>query len=230
MSDIYNSSFSGEQIDDAVDKVINKKITAEDVGSMHVYKSLQEVSSSLTTDSTPFEVANAMQDNSMLLAVISGSATYAGGLVPQAENGLLRITKHNIARVVFEFFGEHSGVYNSFLRSVAGNFKGWRRDATVTAIYTGTGTYGSDNPNTLTLTIEPSFLFIRCGSSKEIAFYAKGLNSLLYIDESGLKGTPSDLPLTVTKSGVTTILSWYGSNASSQLNTSGTKYYCVAIG
>lgn len=94
------------------------------------YRNLTQVSSSLTTDSTPFDVADAMTNNSMLFLVTSGSYTYTGGLLPQAENGILTITKDSIARVSFEFIGENTGFYDSFLRSIAGNFKGWRRHYT----------------------------------------------------------------------------------------------------
>lgn len=94
------------------------------------YRNLTQVSSSLTTDSTPFDVADAMTNNSILFLATSGSHTYAGGLIPKAENGILVIEKDSIARVSFEFIGENTGFYDSFMRSIAGNFKGWRRHYT----------------------------------------------------------------------------------------------------
>lgn len=105
-------------------------LTAADIGVQTYYNSLDKISSSLTTDSTPFEVANAMANWSMLTLVTSGSASYAGGLIPQAENGVLVIVKIVIDRVYYQFFGETTGYYDSFLRTVAGNFKGWRRHYT----------------------------------------------------------------------------------------------------
>lgn len=105
-------------------------LTAADVGSKRIYKDLGEISSALTTNSTPFEVANAMEDGSMLIMPTSGSYTYTGGLIPQAEHGILTIIKESIARVSFEFIGENTGFYDSFMRSISGNFKGWRRHYT----------------------------------------------------------------------------------------------------
>lgn len=94
------------------------------------YKNLAQISSSLTTNSTPYDVANAMEDGSMLIMATSGSGTYTGGLIPQPEHGMLTIVKDSIARVSFEFIGENTGFYDSFLRTAAGNFKGWRRHYT----------------------------------------------------------------------------------------------------
>ena len=91
------------------------------------YKNLAQISSSLTTNSTPYDVANAMADGSMLIMSTSGSGTYTGGLIPQPEHGILTVVKDSIHRVSFEFIGEVTGFYDSFMRSVADNFKGWRR-------------------------------------------------------------------------------------------------------
>lgn len=126
----YKSAFSGAQMEDTFDKVQNKKITAADIGVQTYYNSLDKISSSLNTDSTPFEVASAMANWSMLTLITSGSASYTGGLIPQAENGVLVIVKTVIDRVYFQFFGEVTGYYDSFMRTVAGNFKGWRRHYT----------------------------------------------------------------------------------------------------
>lgn len=126
----YKSAFSGAQMDDTFDKVQNKKITAADVGTKRIYNKLSDISSDLTSDSTPFEVANAMEDGSMLIMQTSGSYTYTGGLIPQAEHGILTIIKESIARVSFEFIGETTGFYDAYLRSTADRFTGWRRHYT----------------------------------------------------------------------------------------------------
>ena len=89
------------------------------------FYSLAQVNSELTNDSTPFEVANAMPDYSILIMQTGGSLSYAGGLTPLAENGLLTITKPTIARVSFHFAGEVTGQYHAFLRSDASHFTGW---------------------------------------------------------------------------------------------------------
>ncbi len=105
-------------------------LTAADVGTKRIYNNLSDISSDLTSDSTPFEVASAMEDGSMLVTATSGTQSNTGGLIPRAENGALIIIKYNIARVSFEFIGEATGFYDAYLRSTADRFTGWRRHYT----------------------------------------------------------------------------------------------------
>ena len=152
MAKTYKSAFSGAQMEDTFDRVQNKKIaaadvgavpitrkinnkalstdislTAADVGTKRIYNNLSDISSGLTNDSTPFEVANAMEDGSMLVTATSGTQS---NLLPRAENGTLIIIKYNIARVSYEFIGEATGFYDAYLRSTADRFTGWRRHYT----------------------------------------------------------------------------------------------------
>ena len=109
-------------------------LTAEDFGAAkeaqhqwESYSTLAQISSDLTTDSTPFEVASAMKDYSVLCVVTGGSLSYSGGLIPAAENGVLTIKKTTIARVAFEFVGETTGLYYAYLRSNESAFSGWKQ-------------------------------------------------------------------------------------------------------
>lgn len=109
-------------------------LTAQDFGaaqeSQHQwesYSTLAQISDTLTTDSTPFEVASAMKDYSVLSIVTSSTLSYSGGLIPLAENGVLTIKKTTIVRVTFEFVGETNGLYYAYLRSNESLFSGWKR-------------------------------------------------------------------------------------------------------
>lgn len=127
-ADYFNWFWHG--IGEAVKEL--QSMTPSDIGAakeeQHKWESysvLAQISPELTFDSTPFEVANAMPDYSVLSFVTSGTYGYAGGLVPQPENGVLTIRKTTIARVLFEFVGEFSGVYYAYMRSSEGFFSGW---------------------------------------------------------------------------------------------------------
>lgn len=88
--------------------------------------------------------------------------------------------------------------------------------------YTGTGTYGSSNQNSLTFSFVPMAVFVSNHTSAPSAGAGFGF---VYIN--GLHGSGNNVP-TFTLSEKT--LKWAGSSASYQLNASGTKYYYVAIG
>ena len=111
-----------------------------------------------------------------------------------------------------------------------------------TGSYTGTGTYGSDKPNSLTLPFEPKLLMIAPAAYGigfedtntstyfyESAIWFAGTTKLAYRDSV----THYDIAYcTFSVSGNT--ISWYSNtangSASTQLNTSGTKYAYIAIG
>ena len=203
------------------------------------YKNLAQISSSLTTNSTPYDVANAMADASMLIMATSGSGTYTGGLIPQPEHGILTIVKDSIARVSFEFIGENTGFYDSFMRSISSNFKGWRRHYTtantpsVVTSYTGTGVSGSSNPNTLTFNFVPKFMMIQGANTTENGIYIGGSSMLMYSDNGYDKQSVTNNHVSVSTSPGSTTISWYydivENTPAKQLNKSGTIYYCVAF-
>ena len=75
--------------------------------------------------------------------------------------------------------------------------------------YTGTGTFGADNPNTLTFDSAPSIVTIY-GGGKAIAISSTDTEGTAYIDGTSAK--------------------WYADTAENQLNVSGTTYSYIAIG
>ena len=94
--------------------------------------------------------------------------------------------------------------------------------------YTGTGTYGSSNPNSITFNFVPSFLFIYCDDYYDfkIGLGTDGGDIRSY----AMQGEISP-QLKATWSGKT--VSWYDNafnSASVQLNTSNDVYKYIAIG
>ena len=94
--------------------------------------------------------------------------------------------------------------------------------------YVGTGTYGADNPTTLTFPFEPKFVII---SDAIVHFSGSRSSQLLWCGQPGSTNAAQDL-VSFTLSGNT--LSFYNSftpgNASYQMNVDGTTYYYIAIG
>lgn len=96
-----------------------------------------------------------------------------------------------------------------------------------TGSYTGTGTYGSSNPNSLTFDFEPKIVFIGGkGTSGVYATfpYVWG-GQYIYLQSNGTTYSNN-----VSISGNT--MTWYSSSSSAsyQLNTAGTVYNYIAIG
>lgn len=97
--------------------------------------------------------------------------------------------------------------------------------------YTGTGTSGSENPNSLTFSIAPAILFIITANNVNTPYQCFFINPCVsawtLISSSG-----SYNRLRVTWNN--NIVTWYtnvtSSPANVQLNTSGTTYYYIAIG
>lgn len=98
--------------------------------------------------------------------------------------------------------------------------------------YTGTGTYGSSNPNSLTFEFEPKFFTV--GSLKTISdgsgyVQSAGRGYTMLISNGGL-ALGYNLSSNYCKLDGNTI-SWYAyDNADDQFNTSGVKYGYIAIG
>lgn len=108
-----------------------------------------------------------------------------------------------------------------------------------TGSYTGAGTYGSSNPNSLTFDFEPKFVSVYMYKNSNgqgqyiIAQFSPIINvlsnAIYQINING--GTQS---IYVTWSSDKKTVSWYGTSSSNgalyQLNGSGCEYYYIAIG
>ena len=104
-----------------------------------------------------------------------------------------------------------------------------------TGSYVGTGTYGSDNKNSLTFGGVPKLLIISGGASvgyggpksyKQI-IYLYGMNNFTTISSDGTSADDMQV-VKLFASGNT--VSWYSKDdAAGQLNKSGTTYYYVAL-
>lgn len=98
--------------------------------------------------------------------------------------------------------------------------------------YTGTGTYGSTSPCSLTFDFPPSVVFIlsnalgeqQGGSVGDIPVMLTQYRSSINIGGS----STNKVEVTCTFSGNN--VSWYGSTAKKQINTSGTVYPYIALG
>lgn len=91
-----------------------------------------------------------------------------------------------------------------------------------TGSYTGTGTYGKSNPNSLTFGFVPKF--VAFSSTRYTAFgYLLNPGTRAY-----LSGNATGRDQTVTWNNKT--VSWYSGDAQGQLNYTNTEYYYIAIG
>lgn len=97
-----------------------------------------------------------------------------------------------------------------------------------TGSYVGTGTYGADNPNTLTFGFEPKFVVVVETGVQTI--YGKNGFIWLYNSSGAFSFTTSNPSYGCTTSLTSNIFYWYGSNANNQLNVSDTTYNYVALG
>ena len=97
-----------------------------------------------------------------------------------------------------------------------------------TGEYTGTGTYGSANPNTLTFDFEPKLVIILWDDYRMIGsflgIYIHGTNYMT----SGLGTYSSNGANPVSTNGMS--ISWYGDDADRQFNRSNTIYKYIALG
>lgn len=132
------------------------------------------------------------------------------------------------------------GDYKTMLHT--GNLSNLGIARIATGSYVGTGTYGSDKPNRLTLPFEPKLLMIAPAAYGidfedtntstffyESAIWFAGTTKLSYRDSGSSYVTAY---CTFSASGNT--ISWYSDTANglarTQLNTAGTKYAYIAIG
>ena len=105
-------------------------------------------------------------------------------------------------------------------------------DRVYTGTYTGTGTSGSGNQNNVILSFEPILVFIQAAAAST-ATSGYWVNSAPGQSSQGNmivnnNGTVSLCPVTWDAEAMT--LSWYGSSAAAQLNTSGTVYGIIVLG
>lgn len=103
--------------------------------------------------------------------------------------------------------------------------------AAYTSSYTGTGTYGSSNPNTLTFPTAPATVIVQVSvTNAQGAIFQQGCETAFcYIVNSGSQQYWRKLHTTWSDNGRT--LSWYASeDAPSQLNASNSSYVVSAIG
>ena len=102
-----------------------------------------------------------------------------------------------------------------------------------TGTYTGTGTYGADNPNTLTFDFTPKLILISC-----ILEGGEGANGSDHYTMMAVQGTPKTYitywngssSAAVNLLWGDTSLSWYGSSAQKQGNWENAVYRYIAIG
>ena len=96
-----------------------------------------------------------------------------------------------------------------------------------TGSYTGTGTYGSSNPNSLTFDFEPKIVFIGGKGTRGVyaSFPYVWGGKYIYLQSNGTTYSNN-----VSIGGNT--MTWYSTNsaASYQLNNTGTVYNYIAIG
>ena len=104
----------------------------------------------------------------------------------------------------------------------------------VSGSYTGTGTYGGDNKNSLTFDGTPKLLIVSSTVSSAYGGSHTYPQLIFVYGESGsiasliTSGSEVFASATVSRSGNT--VSWYSADdAAQQLNVSGTKYYYIAI-
>ena len=99
-----------------------------------------------------------------------------------------------------------------------------------TGSYTGTGKFGSANPNTLTFPFEPKFVFVTHQSGEWYRQTLAGIRGMTgaYVYQSVLN---SDYYNRATLTWDGKKLKWYNSGgAYYQLNESNAKYFYIAIG
>lgn len=100
-----------------------------------------------------------------------------------------------------------------------------------TGSYTGTGTYGSDNPNTLTFSFEPKFILIlRTVLGGNLRFgYLLPQNGIFFSCQNGYGTASPSASDSTSISASENSVSWYFSSAEGQFNAVAIYYY-VAIG
>ena len=98
---------------------------------------------------------------------------------------------------------------------------------TQTGSYVGTGTYGQNNPNSLTFDFEPKFLAVQCHAGKSSS---NSSNPEFFYVCGGLAYGSNDAHYGHISTEGKTVSWYYDSNAFWQLNEANTQYNYVAVG
>lgn len=127
----------------------------------------------------------------------------------------------------FNMTGPHFIQNNEVLHT--GNIESLNMAQIVTGSYVGTGTYGSNNKNVLTLSIRPRLLIVAGEESMMIAAY--GAEHCLFF--YSVTGTSSNVQVNNISWGDNTV-QWYNENSSYgakfQMNTEKAEYHYTVIG
>lgn len=103
-----------------------------------------------------------------------------------------------------------------------------------TGSYTGTGTYGSGNENSLVLPSWAKLVYISSAGENTLPIYAflsvGSKQAFTTANINGSTSTPNGLYMTWEESGPNIVLNWYGSSASYQMNVSSGEYQYITIG
>lgn len=90
--------------------------------------------------------------------------------------------------------------------------------------YVGTGTYGVDNPCSLTFDFAPRFFAIMCDDD----YYARNAFAIRGANYMGYQFDGNKQAASITWEGAK--FSWYSNSVAKQYNVSGNTYYAIAIG
>lgn len=98
-----------------------------------------------------------------------------------------------------------------------------------TGQYTGTGTYGSSNPTSITFPFEPIILIGPVDTTTTVGYKSINISNYMKTSYEQLYWFSYDVFLKISEDRKT--ISWYSrSGANEQFNNLGQRYYCAAIG
>lgn len=178
-------------------------------------------------------------NNAWLLRSIDNNGTYASPYIVSSDGSYINSTD-NVNRgylpvFIFPFkddlridiFSNQKG------EDITGQVKNIINASQIeTGSYVGTGTYGQNNPNSLTFGFEPKLVIIaEASGSGYMIVFINGANG------RGISyGSATSIYTTLSTTWQSKGISWYvnnaynGLNANTQLNSSSSTYYYVAIG
>lgn len=162
---------------------------------------------------------------------VVGSPLNAETFLPARTAALFGLPGSAVPRQVFELLANAAFDRNGAIKTFGGNPLGIQ---IATGTYTGTGTYGRENPNTLTFGFAPKLVIVYSCSDT----HPTGADWMLMVASSNDNQGPltpdndNGMGYAVTVAFVGKSVSWYTSNpiAGQQANTDGGKYGYFAIG
>ena len=136
------------------------------------------------------------------------------------------------------YVDSNGGIHPSQEHTAAGDFSDlWGNDIPTikieTGSYTGTGTYGASNPNTLTFSFEPKIVFINAIPASYnglILPFISPCRSALTISTKLGDGARIDVAWHGQNSTPENSVSWHGISSDLQMNQTGLDYQYVALG